>query len=143
VHFRAALFDDETSDPGNDDFDIEAYYSPNGCTLTGAQYIGSSAGLTSEESIDFPSGPAGTYIVFVDLFAASNGTDSNFRLWLQTVFGDESNTAVSAPASAVQGSTESLTVDYTGLASTRYLGILHHMDGNSEIARTILDIDAR
>jgi hypothetical protein len=30
-----------------------------------------------------------------------------------------------------------------GLAPTRNLGILHHEDGSGEIARTILDIDAR
>jgi len=50
---------------------------------------------------------------------------------------------VTAPASAVLGAEGTVTVDYTGLAPTRNLGVLHHMDGGGEIGRTILDIDAR
>lgn len=143
THFRTALFDEDTSDPGNDDLDLELFYLPNGCgNFAGYQFIGSSGGLTTEEKVDMPNGSAGGYYVQVRYFAASNGTDSDYTLWYQPVYGDESNTTVTAPAAAVLGASDTVTVDYTGLAPTRNLGILHHADGGGEIARTILDIDA-
>ena len=70
-------------------------------------------------------------------------TDTDYNLWFQPVLGDEGNTTVTAPGAAVLGSSDVVTVDYTGLAPTRNLGVLHHADGSGEIARTILDIDAR
>jgi hypothetical protein len=79
----------------------------------------------------------------VDFYAASNGTDTDYNLWIQPVFGDDANTSITAPPGAVLGASDTVTVDYTGLGATRYLGVLHHDDGSGEIGRTILDIDAR
>ena len=144
VHLRIAMFDEDTSDPGADDLDLRAYIGNADCaTSTTISFLGSSGGATTEEAVDISDGPAGSYWALVDFFAASNGTDSDYVLWFQPVFGDNGNTSVTAPASATLGTTDTVTVDYTGLAATRNLGILHHADGSGEIARTILDIDAR
>ena len=142
THFRAATFDEDTSDPGADDIDLRLFLATDCATFDIAQ-IGASGGATSEEVIDIADAPAGGYVVVVDYFSASNGTDTDYNLWFQPVFGDEGNTTVTAPASAVLGAEGTVTVDYTGLAPTRNLGVLHHMDGSGEIGRTILDIDAR
>lgn len=143
-HFRAALFDEDTSDPGNDDLDMDLFYMPNGCANTsGYSYIGGSYGASTNESVDLANAPAGGYWVQVYYYAASNGNDTDYRIWYQPVGGDNGNTSVSAPAAAVSGASDTVTVDYSGIAPTRNLGVLHHEDGNGEIARTILDIDAR
>ena len=112
-------------------------------TSVSISQLGSSGGATTEEAIDYSDGAAGSYWALVDYFAASNGTDSDYTIWFQQVFGDNGNTTVSAPANATLGNADTVTVDYTGLAPTRNLGVLHHEDGSGEIARTILDIDAR
>lgn len=144
THFRAAMFDEDTSDPGADDLDISVYLAlPDCATGPLVALLGSSGGPTSEEVVDVPNGPAGAYVVFIDYYDSSNGTDTDFTIWYQPVFGDESNTTVTAPGSAVGGASDIVTVDYTGLLPTRNLGVLHHIDGSGEIARTILDIDAR
>ncbi len=143
THFRAATFDEDTSDPGADDIDLRLFLAATDCATFDIVQIGASGGATSEEVIDIANAPAGGYVVVVDYFSASNGTDTDYKLWFQPVFGDEGNTSVTAPASAVLGAEGTVTVDYTGLAPTRNLGVLHHMDGSGEIGRTILDIDAR
>jgi subtilisin family serine protease len=142
THFRLSTFDEDTSDPGADDIDLRLFLATDCATFDIAQ-IGASGGATSQEVIDIADAPAGGYVAVVDYFAASNGTDTDYNLWFQPVFSDEGNTSVTAPASAVLGTEGTVTVDYTGLAPTRNLGVLHHMDGSGEIGRTILDIDAR
>ncbi len=143
THFRAALFDEDTSSPGADDLDLRLFLAATDCATFDISQVGASGGATSEEAIDLPNGPAVGYVVVVDYFAAAVGTDSDYTLWFQPVFGDNGNTSVTAPASATLGTTDTVTVDYAGLAPTRNLGVLHHDDGSGEIARTILDIDAR
>ncbi len=145
THVRIATFDEDTSDPGKDDIDLDVLRGNADCAnITGfTARFGSSGGETSEEVVDIPNGPAASYYIFVDFFAASNGSDTDYELWFQLVYDDDSNTSLTIPAGAVLGVSDTVTVDYTGLAPNRYLGILHHEDGGGEIARTILDIDAR
>lgn len=142
-HFRAALFDEDTSAPGNDDLDVEVFYLPNGCgDFTGYSFMGGSYTPTTEESVDVANAPAGGYHVQVYYFSASNGTDSDYTLWYQPVVGDNGNTTVTAPASAVFGEA-TVTVDYTGIAPTRNLGVVIHSDDSGEMGRTVLSIDGR
>ena len=143
THFRAALFDEDTSDPGFDDLDLRLFFAPSGCAVFDIGFVAGSGGATTEEVIDLSNGPAGGYVLVIDYFAASNGNDSDYRIWFQPVFGDDGNTSINAPASATIGTSDIVMVDYTGLVPTRNLGILHHADGGGEIDRTILDVDAR
>jgi subtilisin family serine protease len=142
-HFRTALFDEDTSSPGADDLDLRLFYAPGGCGVFDIAFVDSSGGATSDEVIDWPNAPAGGYVVVVDYYAAANGSDTDYRVWYQPVFGDAGNTMVTAPAGATVGTSATVTVDYNGLVPTRNLGVLHHEDGVGELARTILDIDAR
>ncbi len=145
THFRAALFDKDTSDPGFDDLDLRVFLAATDCaTFDLVALLGSSGGFTSEESVDFSNGPAGGYVVVVDYFAASNGTDTDYTVWFEPVLGDEGNTVVTAPSSATLGASDVVTVDFGGLApGTRYLGIVHHEDGTGELARTIVDVETQ
>jgi len=143
THFRLQTFDADTSVPGSDDLDLRLYYGPNGCggpiTL-----LGSSGSATSNEVIDVSNGPAGCYWLVVDYYAAANGDNSDYTLWAMPVFGDEGNTSVTAPLGAVAGTTETVTVGYSGLTlGARYLGILHHSNGGGEIARSIIAVDTQ
>ncbi len=143
THFRLQTFDADTTVPGDDDLDLRLFYGPNGCaTISGL--LGSSGGTTSNEVIDVSNGPAGCYWLVVDYYAAASGDNIDYTLWALPVFGDNGNTSVTAPATAVAGTTETVTVDYTGLdLGTRYLGVLRHADGGGEIARSIIAVDTQ
>ena len=106
------------------------------------QFMGGSYTPTSEEAVDVANAPAGGYHVQVYYFSASNGTDSDYNIWYQPIFGDNGNTTVTAPASAVFGA-DTVTVDYTGLGPTRNLGVVIHSDSGGEMGRTVLSIDGR
>jgi subtilisin family serine protease len=144
TYLRFATFDDETTDPGNDDIDLDVYTVVGGDCDTG--FLGSrfrALGPTSEESVSIYNPTARYWVVFVDGFAASNGSSIDYTLWLQPVWGDSGNTSVDAPASATLGAADTVTVDYSGLPAGRALGVLHHEDSNGEIGLTVLDVDAR
>lgn len=146
THFRFATFDADTTTPGADDIDLRLFYADDGCGGTNPLVqIGSSGGATSEEVIDIADPAAGGYFIVIDYFAAAVGTSIDYTAWVQPVFGDNGNaTVVAAPASAVAGASETVTVDYAGLAGgSRYLGVLHHQDGDGEIGRTIIDVDTQ
>jgi subtilisin family serine protease len=144
TQLRFATFDADTT-PAGADLDLRLFYADDGCAGTNPlTQIGASGGATSEEVIDVADPPAGGYLFVIDYFAASTGT-IGYTAWIQPVFGDNGNATISAaPASAVAGNSETVTVDYAGLdGDTRYLGVVQHNDGNGEIARTIIDIDTQ
>ena len=79
----------------------------------------------------------------IDFFSSSTGT-IDYTAWVQPVFGDNGNTVVSAPASASAGTSDTVTVDYSGLTpGTRHLGVVQHEDADGELARTIIDVDTQ
>jgi subtilisin family serine protease len=145
THFRFATFDADTTTPGEDDIDLRLFYADDGCEGTNPLVqIGSSGGATSEEVIDVSDPAAGGYIVVIDYFAAAAGTIIDYTAWVQPVFSDNGNATVVAPAAAIAGASETVTVDYSGLAGgARHLGVVHHDNGSGEIARTIIDIDTQ
>ena len=67
----------------------------------------------------------------------------DYTVNLNAVLGDEGNGSVaSAPASATNGTSDVVTVDYTGLnLGGYYLGVLKHDNGSGEVARTVMDIN--
>ena len=144
VHTRIATFDVETSSPGEDDLDLTVYLGDADCANITAlvALLGSSGNATSNEVVDIPNGPAGSYYIFVDHYSAPDDGPMDYTLWIQPVFEDNGNTTVTAPTTAVSGSNEIVTVDYAGLSTGRYLGVLHHEDADGEIGTTIIDVDA-
>ncbi|MDX2416296.1 MAG: S8 family serine peptidase [Xanthomonadales bacterium] len=147
--FRAATYDADTTDPGYDDIDMQVCVGLD-ASCAGADSnnllgcFSASAGPTSEESSNIAYPPGGVYFTFIDYYSASNGTDVDYTLWTTVVGGDEGNTMVTAPASAVLGASGTVTVDYNGLnTGGRYAGVLHHNDGSGDIAITVMDIDTQ
>jgi hypothetical protein len=144
THFRFATFDADTT-PLGADLDLRLFYADDGCAgVNPLVSFGSSGGATSEEVVDVVNPPAGGYVVVIDYFSSPTGTIA-YTAWIQPVFGDNANALISAaPAAAVAGASEIVTVDYTGLTlGTRHLGVVQHNDGGGEIARTIIDIDTQ
>jgi hypothetical protein len=142
THARVATHDADTSSPGLDDLDLRLFYHPNTCTTSGIVQVGSSGGITSEEVMDLPNAAAGVYLVVIDYYASP--TDSiDYTVNLNIVLGDEGNGSVSsAPLSATDGTSETVTVDYTGLnLGSYYLGVLKHDNGSVEVGRTVIDIN--
>jgi len=47
--------------------------------------------------------------------------------------------SITAPAVALVGQTDSVTIDWTGLGAEKYLGVMSHSDG-SVFKRTVINI---
>jgi hypothetical protein len=140
THMRVATHDADVGNPGQDDLDLRVYVN-NACSFAGATLLGSSGGFTSEEVVDIPNSPPGVYILVVDYYDGPDGT-IDYALNLNLVLGDEGNSSVTAPASATDGTSETITVDYTGLnLGGYYLGILKQDNGSVEVGRTVIDIN--
>ncbi|MBT8131237.1 MAG: S8 family serine peptidase, partial [Gammaproteobacteria bacterium] len=140
THLRVATHDADVGNPGQDDLDLRVYFN-NACSFTGATLLGSSGGFTSEEVVDIPNSPAGVYILVVDYYDGPDGT-IDYALNLNLVLGDEGNGSVTAPASATDGTSDAITVDYTGLnLGSYYLGVLRQDKGAVEVGRTVIDIN--
>jgi len=140
AYLRFALFDEATD--GDDDLDLYVYYCPNDiCSL-----IGESGSETSEEEYSLITPPAGRYAVLIHGFETdevAGGPGANYQLfaWAFGLVDDAGNMTVSAPASVTAGSTETLQVNWSGLAADRrYLGAISHVTPNGLIALTIVNI---
>jgi subtilisin family serine protease len=134
AYARFSLFDDYTD--GNDDLDLYVYYP------TGA-YAGGSGSGTSAEQVDVPFPMAGDYYVFVHGWG-TDGPDANYTLfsWSFSATPGSSNMTVTAPASAVLGATETITVDWSALdPGTKYLGAVSHSDASGILGLTLISID--
>ena len=111
-----------------------------------ATLVGSSSGGAAEEQVDLVAPPAGSYDVYVDLFALGTGATqqaiSEFDWALGTAAAG--NLAVSpANQPATFGKAASVTASWSGLAAgTRYLGQLSYGDGTSTFAGTVVRINA-
>ena len=141
-HFRFATFDADTT-PAGADLDLRLFTVDDCAGFANLTQIGGSGGATSEETIDVVNPVAAGYVVVIDFFSSSTGT-IDYTAWIQFVLGDNGNTVVTAPASAVGGTSSTVTVEFSGLTGgTRHLGVVQHEDGTGEIARTIIDVDTQ
>ena len=135
---RFSLFDDYTD--GEDDLDLYVYRLVGNTAFA----VGSSGSGTSAEQVDLANPVAGTYVVFVHGWE-TDGPDANYTLfsWSVPAAPGSSNMSVSgAPASAVLGSTSTLTVDWFGLAAdTKYLGAVSHSDAGGILGLTFIAVD--
>ena len=132
LHLRAATFDGETD--GDDDLDLYLI-DPDG------NRVDESAGATAQEQVDVVNPVAGDWTLVVHGWE-TDGADSNYTLFTWLVdSADAGNMTVTAPAVAVLGATETVTVAWSGLtAGTRYLGIVGYSNGTSEIGGTLVSI---
>jgi len=132
LYARFSLFDAYTD--GNDDLDLYVYY-PNG------SYADGSGSGTSAEQVDLTNPPAGDYYVFVHGWE-TDGPDANYTLFSWAVGIDEGNMTLTAPATATLGATETVTVDWAGLAAgTKYLGAVSHSDAVGILDLTLISVD--
>lgn len=129
LYVRFAMFDALTD--GDDDLDMYVYYCGTqpgqSCTR-----LGESGEPTSQERFDIYRPAAGIYGILVHGFETdevSGGPGSNYRVlkWNFGVTDDAGNMTVSGPAFVAAGTTDTVTVNWSGLgANTIYLGGISH-----------------
>ncbi|MBN2044421.1 MAG: S8 family serine peptidase [Anaerolineales bacterium] len=134
AYARFSLFDAYTD--GNDDLDLYVFY-PTGT------FAGGSGSGTSAEQVDVLFPMAGDYYVFVHGWG-TDGPDANYTLfsWAVPAAPGSTNMTVTAPAAATVGATQTVTVDWFGLAAgTKYLGAVSHSDASSLLDLTLISVD--
>ncbi len=133
AYLRVSLFDDFTD--GADDLDLYVYNS-------GFGFVGGSGSGTSAEQVDVLLPGDTTYYVAVHGWQ-TDGPDANYTLfdWTFGLVDDRGNMDVTAPGAATVGTTETITVDWTGLnPDTKYLGAVSHSDAVGIIGLTLVNI---
>lgn len=132
LNLRVATFDGETD--GADDIDLYLF-DPDG------NFAGASGSATAQEQVDVPAPAAGDWTLVVHGWQ-TDGPDSNYTLFSWALgAGSVGNATVTAPAAAVLGATDSVTVAWTGLTiGTPYLGLVSYDDGVDEIGVTIVNV---
>jgi len=91
------------------------------CVFKGTTLVGSSGSGTSTETVSL-SNPSGDYTVVVQGWGVVGSTPFKLHTWLLDS-SSAGNMAVSAPASAVTGTTGSIGLTFSGLsAGQKYLG---------------------
>jgi len=141
AYLRFATFDELTD--GNDDLDMYVYYCPDGVTC---YKLGESGEATSREQVDIFLPGAGVYAVFIHGFATDNvagGPGANYTLlsWAFGLNDNQGNMTATGPAFVTTGTTDSVTVNWSGLApDTIYLGGISHNTPDGLASLTIINI---
>jgi subtilisin family serine protease len=136
---RWATFADDY--PAGRDVDIFLYRVGTGGVLT---FVGASSGGTASESLTIANPVAGrTYALFVNVFdAGGNGNPltvmPNIFLVPTTDSGNMTATPTSQPVTL--GDPATVTLNWSGLASGRWLGIVNYSDGTNAIGSTRVSI---
>jgi uncharacterized membrane protein (Fun14 family) len=106
--------------------------------------VGSSLGFTTQEEINLVNPVAGTYTVAVLGFAVPGTSGANFTQFSWVLgSGPTGNMAVTAPVTAVIGTTATIGLGFTGLqAGTKYLGAVDY-DGGAMVlpGPTFIQVD--
>ncbi|MDX2412225.1 MAG: S8 family serine peptidase [Woeseiaceae bacterium] len=141
VYLRFSLFDTLTD--GDDDLDMYVYYCPDNVNCT---KLGDSGEASSQEEFNVLLPAAGRYAVLVHGFETdqvSGGPGANYSLlgWSFGLVDDQGNMTASGPAFVNAGSTENVTVTWTGLLpDTIYLGGISHNTPQGLSAITVIRI---
>jgi subtilisin family serine protease len=118
--------------------DMDLYVFHNGAL------VGVSAGGTADEHVDLNNPVAGSYDVYVDLFALPAGATSLSTSEYSWTLGSAAagDLAVTPPSQAVTtGHTATFAAGWSGLTSgTRYLGTVSFSDGTTTVGRTIVQV---
>ena len=122
--------------PSGTDMDLFVYHS--------GTLVGESAGGTASEQVDLDAPAAGTYDVYVDLFALPGGTTSLTAHQFTWTVGSTAagNLTTTPPSQAVTvGHAAAFTANWSGLTSgTRYLGTVSFSDGTTTVGRTVVEV---
>jgi len=141
AYLRFALFDTLTD--GDDDLDMYVYYCPDNINCT---KIGDSGEATSQEEFNVLLPAAGRYAVLIHGFETdqvSGGPGANYSLlgWSFGLIDNQGNMTTNGPAFVNAGTTENVTVNWTGLLSdTIYLGGVSHNTPQGLSAITVIRI---
>jgi subtilisin family serine protease len=141
AYLRFSLFDTLTD--GEDDLDMYVYYCPDNVNCT---KIGDSGEATSQEEFNVLLPAAGRYAVLIHGFETdqvSGGPGANYSLlgWSFGLVDDQGNMTVSGPAFVNAGTTENVTVNWSGLLpDTIYLGGVSHNTPQGLSAITVIRI---
>jgi subtilisin family serine protease len=141
AYLRFALFDTLTD--GNDDLDLYIYFCADNVNCV---RVGESGEPTSNEEVNFLYPAAGRYAALVHGFATDNvsgGPGANYQLlaWAFGLVDDQRNMTVTGPSFVNAGSTEDVSVTWTGLQSnTIYLGGVGHNTPDGLQAITVIRI---
>lgn len=121
---RFSLFDDEIGAQNDLDLQIQ------GPDSAGYPFVCSSGTGSSEEQCDLVNPAPGWYAAFVIDFESDPGPTA-YTLWYFNLDGtDAGNTTITAPASAVSGTSGNVTIGWAGLTpGARHLGIVSYDDG--------------
>jgi subtilisin family serine protease len=131
THARFSLFDADVS-PGAD-IDL--------CVFNGSTLVGSSGSGTSAEEVNVSSPAAGAYTVVVQGWGVAGSSPFKLHTWLLGS-ADAGNMTVSAPATAVTGTTGNINLTFSGLAAgTRYLGSVVYGGASGLPSPTIVRVD--
>lgn len=131
TYARFALFDSTTT-PGSD-LDLYVY--------RGSNQVGSSTGTTATEEVNLVNPTAATYTVWVHGYTTSNPSTFTLFNWLLGT-ADAGNMTVTAPATAVVGTTGTISLSFSGLApATKYLGSVAYGGAAGMPNPTIVRVD--
>ena len=138
VAARFSLRNQDTSNPGADDFDM-MLLKPDGSDV----YSGNDG---STEQVQIASPAAGNYKVCVTAFGTATGNDDmNYRMssWVVTTGDTGGNLYLSTPSKVVNGANATIGMSWSGLATNqRYLGAAQFKDAGGNVqATTILRIE--
>ena len=141
AYLRFALFDTLTD--GDDDLDMYVYFCADNVNCS---KIGESGEPTSQEEFDVLLPAAGRYAVLVHGFETDDvagGPGANYTLlgWSFGLIDDQGNMTASGPAFVNAGTTETISVTWSGLQSdTIYLGGISHNTPQGLSALTVIRI---
>jgi hypothetical protein len=134
-HARFSTFDADY--PPGTDIDVFVYRAGT------ATLLGSSTGGSAEEVVNLANPAAGSYDVYVDLYAGADPQLVSLNRWV--LGGGPAGNLTANPASqpvTVAGQT-SVTAAWSGLdAGKRYLGHLAYSDGGTRTGATLVRVDS-
>jgi hypothetical protein len=132
TYARFALFDADVS-PGAD---IDLCVADSAGTI-----VGSSGSGTSAEEVNLLNPAAGNYTVVVQGWGVAGSSPFKLHTWLLGS-ADAGNMAVTAPASATVGTTGTIGLSFSGLATgTKYLGSVAYSGASGMPNPTIVRVD--
>jgi len=138
---RLARFSTFDADyPAGSDIDVYVYRAGT------ATLVGSSTGGTAEEQVDLNNPPAGSYDVYVDLYAVGGGgtsLDVKLNSWSLGTASAGNATVTPASQSVTIATATSVDVTWTGLeAGRRWLGRVAFSDGGTAGGSTLVRVNS-